>query len=133
MQAFIRHRDSANDYYTEELCTINELSNTAADPHVSIAEARVAPGVTTRWHRLHGIVERYVMLRGSGLVDVGELAPTRVEPGSVVVIPAGCPQRISNTGQTELVFLAVCSPRFQQQHYEDAEELMSGRNRDKVR
>lgn len=125
MQAFIRHRDSANDYFTEELCTINELSNSADDAAVSIAEARVAPGITTRWHRLHGIVERYVILRGSGLVEAGDLAPAAVQPGSVVVIPSGCPQRITNTGLDELVFLAICSPRFQQQYYEDVEHLVS--------
>jgi len=39
----------------------------------------------------------------------------------VVVIPPGCRQRIRNTGSSELVFLAICSPRFEPRHYEDVE------------
>jgi mannose-6-phosphate isomerase-like protein (cupin superfamily) len=119
MQPYILHRDNSSSYFTEELCHINELSNTAADAAVSIAEARVAPNVTTRWHRLHGIVERYVILAGSGVVEVGELAPQSVSTGAVVVIPAGCRQRITNDGTGDLIFLAICSPRFQPHLYED--------------
>jgi mannose-6-phosphate isomerase-like protein (cupin superfamily) len=121
MQPFIRHRNASLSYFTDELCSINELSNTAADVAVSIAEATVAPGVTTRWHVLHGIVERYVIQSGSGVVEVGDLAPQQVGPGAVVVIPAGCRQRITNNGSTPLVFLAICSPRFEQRFYQDVE------------
>jgi oxalate decarboxylase/phosphoglucose isomerase-like protein (cupin superfamily) len=35
-----------------------------------------------------------------------------VEAGSVVVIPEGCEQSITNTGKDDLVFLALCTPRF---------------------
>ncbi|MFZ9583515.1 MAG: cupin domain-containing protein [Pseudohongiellaceae bacterium] len=121
MHPFILHRDPTRSYFTEELCHINELCNTPDDPTVSVAEARVAPGVTTRWHRLRGTVERYVIQSGSGVVDVGDLPPTPVTVGSVVVIPPGCRQRIRNTGSSELVFLAICSPRFEPRHYEDVE------------
>jgi hypothetical protein len=51
-----------SEYYTEERCYITELSNTPNDPDVSIARARVLPGVTTRWHRLRATTERYLML-----------------------------------------------------------------------
>ena len=121
MQEQILHRKAAAEYYTEERCYINELSNIDADAAVSIAEARVLPGVTTRWHRLYGTVERYVILAGSGRVEVGALPPQEVGPGDVVLIPTGCRQRITNTGQRDLLFLAICSPRFQQQNYEDIE------------
>jgi mannose-6-phosphate isomerase-like protein (cupin superfamily) len=119
MQPYILQRDNSRSYFTEELCHINELSNTAADAAVSIAEARVTPGVTTRWHRLHGIVERYVILAGTGVVEIGELAPQTISTGAVVVIPAGCRQRITNDGTGDLIFLAICSPRFQPHLYED--------------
>jgi mannose-6-phosphate isomerase-like protein (cupin superfamily) len=121
MLPFVLHRDESRTYFTDELCHINELSNTAGDAAVSIAEARVEAGATTRWHRLHGIVERYVILAGTGIVAVGELAPQVVSSGSVVVIPAGCRQRITNNGDAALIFLAICSPRFQPQYYEDVE------------
>jgi mannose-6-phosphate isomerase-like protein (cupin superfamily) len=124
MHPSIQHYDASRSYYTDELCHINELANSVTDPAVSVAEARVEPGVTTRWHRLQGIVERYVILSGMGSVQVGDLAPAAVTAGAVVIIPPGCPQRITNTGQDSLVFLAICSPRFEQQYYEDIEALM---------
>lgn len=109
----------AEECYTPERCHIRELSNTADDPAVSIAQARVAPGVTTRWHRLSDTTERYVILQGEGLVEIGRLPPHTVHPGDVVLIPPGCPQRIANTGGTNLLFLAICSPRFRPEVYED--------------
>lgn len=119
MHPEIRTVDEDSECYMEEGCHILELSNSPADPDVSVARARVVPGVTTRWHRLNGVAERYVILAGSGRVEVGELPPQEIKPGAVVLIPPGCPQRITNTGSGELVFLAICSPRFTPAVYED--------------
>jgi mannose-6-phosphate isomerase-like protein (cupin superfamily) len=119
MHPEIRTVDEDSECYTEEGCHILELSNSPVDPDVSVARARVVPGVTTRWHRLNGVAERYVILAGSGRVEVGELPPQEIKPGAVVLIPPGCPQRITNTGSGELVFLAICSPRFTPAVYED--------------
>jgi mannose-6-phosphate isomerase-like protein (cupin superfamily) len=76
-------------------------------------------GVTTRWHRLAGITERYVILAGLGRVEVGDLPPQQVGPGDVVMIPPGCRQRIACRGESDLIFLAVCTPRFRPDAYED--------------
>ena len=38
------------------------------------------------------------------------------------MIPAGCRQRITNTGRDDLVFLALCTPRFVPASYEDLED-----------
>jgi len=119
MKEAIHHQDEAQEYYTAERCHILELCNTPDDADVSIARARVAPGVTTRWHRLRDVTERYVMLAGSGLVEIGDTVHADVAPGDVVVIPPACRQRITNTGQDDLVFLAICSPRFTASAYED--------------
>jgi mannose-6-phosphate isomerase-like protein (cupin superfamily) len=107
------------EFYTVEGCYINELSNSDADPEASIALARVRPGVTTRWHRLAGTTERYVVLSGSGKVEVGNLAAQTLAPGDVVLIPPGCRQRITSQGKEDLVFLAICTPRFRSEVYED--------------
>ncbi|MGJ8650718.1 MAG: cupin domain-containing protein [Opitutaceae bacterium] len=107
------------EFYTEEKCYIAELSNSSADPDVSIARARVAPGVTTRLHRLSKSFERYVILSGTGEVEVGELPQQTVRSGDVVLIPPMCPQRIKNIGKDDLIFLAICSPRFSEEDYED--------------
>ena len=110
---------SAVEVWTEERCFISELINIPADPECSIARARVEPGVITRWHRLAGIAERYIILSGRGRVEIGDLPPQTVGPGEAVLIPAGCRQRIANTGPGDLVFLAICTPRFQPASYED--------------
>lgn len=121
MQEQVRRFNARAEYYTEERCFINELANIADDPAVSIAQARVAAGTTTRRHRLHGIAERYVIVSGSGEVEVGSLPAQPVAAGDVVLIPPGCPQRITNSGAGDLIFLAICSPRFVQSAYEDVE------------
>jgi len=121
MKAGIKRHGSQREWYTAERCHISEWSNSADDPELSIAQARVAPGVTTRWHRLGGTAERYCMLAGTGLVELADLPPEPVAAGDVVLIPPGCPQRITNTGDADLVFLAICTPRFTPAAYEDIE------------
>ena len=107
------------EVYIPEGCFITELSNTPDDPALSIARARVAPGVTTRWHRVKDTVERYVILEGKGRVEVGARAPEEVRAGDVVLIPSSAAQRIANTGESDLIFLAICTPRFLPEAYED--------------
>jgi mannose-6-phosphate isomerase-like protein (cupin superfamily) len=113
--------DPALAFDIPEGCRILECSNSSADPDCSIARASVAPGTTTRWHRLKDTTERYVILQGRGLVELGELAPHNVGPGDVVLIPPLCRQRIANTANEDLVFLAICTPRFRQECYESME------------
>lgn len=119
MKETIKRIREEEELFTPEGCFILELSNSADDPAVSIARARVAPGNTTHWHRVRDTVERYVILEGKGRVEVGELAPREVGPGDVVLIPPSCRQRITNIGELELVFLAICSPRFRPEAYEE--------------
>nr|WP_320011129.1 cupin domain-containing protein [uncultured Desulfobulbus sp.] len=109
------------EYYFEEGCYITELHNTLADPAVSVARARVRPGETTRWHSLEGIEERYLILAGTGLAEIGEAPPQPVAPGESVSIASGQRQRITNTGREDLIFLAVCTPRFVPEAYTDLE------------
>ncbi len=111
-----------DEYYFEEGCFITELHNSPDDPEVSVARARVEPGRTTRWHSLEAIRERYVMVEGSGLVEIGDEAPRTVLPGEVVHIPPDCRQRITNTGSRDLLFLVVCTPRFTLEAYCDLEK-----------
>jgi mannose-6-phosphate isomerase-like protein (cupin superfamily) len=119
MNEAIKCLDSGAEFYTPEGCYIVEISNTPDDPDLSIARARVAPYVTTRWHRVVGTAERYIILEGSGRVEVGRLPPQEVTAGDVVLIPPSCGQRITNIGPGDLVFLAICTPRFRFGAYED--------------
>ena len=88
---------------------------------MSIARARVRAGETTRWHRVAGTAERYVVIEGTGRVEVGSLPPQDVGVGDVVLIPPSCRQRIANVGDGDLVFLCICTPRFRPEDYEDLE------------
>jgi len=125
MKEQIKKQNIKNEFYTDEKCYVTELSNTPDDPDVSIARARVEPGVTTRWHRLKGTTERYFIISGKGLAEVGGLPPQEVTAGDIVLIPPMCRQRITNTDKEDLIFLAVCSPRFTQNIYEDLEDTNS--------
>ena len=113
----VEHFGVRGEFYTDERCYITELHNTDADEDCSIARARVEPGVTTRLHRLEGTIERYVILEGMAEVRVGSAGPVAVQPLDVVNIPAGSEQSITNTGNGDLVFLCICTPRFRQKNY----------------
>ena len=117
LKSCIKKFDISREYFFAEGCFITELSNTPDDPAVSIARARVEPGKTTRWHCLRGVTERYVILEGIGRVEVGNLEPQVVNAGDTVIIPPGERQRISNIGENSLIFLAICSPRFEESVY----------------
>ena len=121
MQPVVIHPDDKAEYFSEERCHILELSNSHEDGAASIARARVAPGTTTAWHRLRGTVERYLILSGTGRVEVGDTLVNTVNVGDVVLVPADEKQRITNTGLAELIFLCICTPRFEWHNYERLE------------
>jgi mannose-6-phosphate isomerase-like protein (cupin superfamily) len=61
-------------------------------------------------------------------MEVGNLPAQTVTPGDVVLIPPGCRQRITGMGNEDLVFLAICTPRFRPEVYEnmDPDSVLSG-------
>lgn len=121
MRYVVRAGESQGDeVYTRERCFIRERLNDARIPEVSVAECRVAPGVTTELHRL-SVDEWYLVIAGQGLVEVGDAPPAAVGPGDAVVIPRGTPQRIRNTGDADLRFECICLPRFTPDCYEGLE------------
>lgn len=112
---------STAEFYLPERCHVIEWWNSPDDAHSSIARIRVEPGVSTQLHRLRGTSERYVIVQGRGRMHVGDLPPGEVGPGDAVFIPADVPQRIVNLGDDDLIFVAVCTPRFVPDCYENLE------------
>lgn len=108
------------EFYTDERCYITELLNCEQSPQVSVAQARVEPGVTTQRHRLVGVAESYVLIRGAGVMEVGDNQHA-VKAGDTVVIPAGEAQRVANNGDVDLVFYCICTPRFEPSCYVNLE------------
>ena len=135
----IRSTAVGGETWIEEGCFVTELFNTPVDPALSIARIRVAARTATRWHHLDvderyliaegtGVVdvdERYLIAEGTGVVDVDGVPPTAVGPGDVVVVPAGCGQRIRNDTDDNLVFYCLCTPRFTPDAYHDEPERNS--------
>ena len=119
MKPKIVKANSLKENPTSEQCFITENYSTE---NISIAQARVKPRITTLAHHLIGVNEIYLVTSGEGQVDVGDLQPTKVASGDLIVIPAGCSQRISNIGKTDLVFYCVCTPKFTSECYCDEEE-----------
>ena len=122
MQTKICRYDRDKEYFFREGCFINELSNTEEDPQLSIARVRVEPGECTRWHLLEDRSERYLILQGTGEVEIGDLGPVSLKAWDVARIPAGFRQRIRNTGTEDLGFVALCTPRFEYQSYREIPE-----------
>lgn len=118
MKPHIQRFQNSSEYFFKEGCFINELSNLPEDPELSIAQARVESGVTTQWHQLRETTKRYVIMEGSGIVEIGDHPPQNVTPGDVVYIPPNTRQRITNTGSQDLIFLALCTPRFEADNYQ---------------
>ncbi len=109
------------EVYFKEGCFIEEWLNTPDDPELSIARVRVEPHKQTRLHALKNTTERYVILNGRALVSIGESTST-ISQGDVVTIQPDEPQKIENLEATDLIFLAVCNPRFEEKNYIDLEQ-----------
>lgn len=117
----IKNNQNTEEYFFEEGCYITELWNENSDAAVSIARARLRPGETTKKHALNATIERYLVLEGEGRVFIGTDNGQPVKKNDVVVIPAATSQYIHNTGEYDLVFLAICTPRFLQENYQALE------------
>ena len=104
-----------------EGCFIIQRLNEPGVPALSIAQARVSPGVATALHTLSSD-ERYLISAGQGLMQLGE-RQLFVRAGDVVNIPKQVAQRIRNIGAGDLVFQCLCTPRFTPAAYAPADEV----------
>jgi len=122
MEPKVIRPEEGGEYFFREGCYILEVSNGEHDPALSIARARLAPGERTRRHVLDGVTERYLIAAGRGRVYLDDRPPQVVTVGDVVLIPPGSIQSIENTGDVDLVFHALCTPRFTPDCYRDVED-----------
>ena len=108
------------EVYFKEGCFIEEWLNTPEHQDMSVARVRVEPNSETRLHSLSNTTERYIILSGDAIVTVGEQS-WEVSNSDVVVIEADQAQKIHNKTSSDLIFLAICTPRFQIDCYQDLE------------
>jgi len=97
------------EYLTPERCHITEYLNRASLPSVSVARARVEPGVTTALHVV-SVDEWYLIESGEGLVRVGDREPWPVAAGDSVCIPCGVAQQIRTQASATCCFSASACP-----------------------
>ncbi len=122
MKMEIKKHAAQSEYWFRERCYIIETANDPGDTALSVARARVEPGVTTAWHLLVDTDERYLIISGCGMMEMGEEFRGEVVAGDVVRIPRGTRQRITNTGKDDLIFFAVCTPPFATESYAERED-----------
>jgi mannose-6-phosphate isomerase-like protein (cupin superfamily) len=107
----IGSRERADAFTTLDGSTIRVLLD-AADgaTNQSLAEAELEPGQATQRHYHARTEEVYVLLGGSGEMEVdGDRA--RVEPGDAVLIPPGAWHQL-RAGDGGLRFLCCCAPPY---------------------
>ena len=125
-----RHASSPPDWYipaggegefwTGERCYITELLNDDKSPDVSLAIARIEPGVRTQLHSLTGIEEVYIVRAGRGVIEIDGVEQ-EVAAGDRAIVPASAAQRVTNTGADDLCCYCLCRPRFRPDCYVDLE------------
>jgi len=82
----------------------------------SLAYAKVAPGQTTKPHKLRAS-EVYYILAGYGLMHIDE-ETLQVGPDCAIYIPPHSRQYIENTGNSDLKFLCIVDPAWRKEHEE---------------
>lgn len=112
MDVFNLHRVPA--FTTKDGSEIRELLShrNSCIRNQSLAEARVAPGMTTVLHYHPRTEEIYYILSGVGRLRVGE-EWREVAAGDAVAICPGEVHQITNHGAETLVFLCCCSPGYE--------------------
>ena len=112
----------ACEFWTAERCYITELLNDSKSPDVSLAVARIEPGVRTQLHSLTGIEEIYIVQTGRGVIEIDGVEQA-VTAGDRAIVPAGAAQRVRNTGSSDLRCYCLCRPRFRPDCYIDLESV----------
>lgn len=103
---------------TDQRCEIAKRVNDVVTPEASPACARVASGVTTRFHALDGVTERCIIIRGEDLMKADGRS-WRVVPGDRVSVAPGLAQCMTKIGTRPLELDCICTPRFVRDAYRD--------------
>lgn len=109
-----------SEQMTPERCHIIEIMNDQDNKDISIARARVEPGVQTQLHALNDTDELYYILHGTGRIFLGT-HQAEVSEGDCIRIRPGQSQSIVNEGKEDLIFLCICRPAFSSANYKNLE------------
>ena len=77
----------------------------------SLAEETLPPGATVTRHHHDVLEEIYLILSGSGLMQLGD-DQSIVVTGDAIFIPRGTPHQLTNTGTDPMRIVLVCGPAY---------------------
>jgi len=120
---FIKDIKNCEEIVAGDETTLKEILHPLKDElkiRYSIAHAVVKPGKKTLWHRMKAS-EVYYILQGNGLMHIDD-ETKEVESGHVIYIPPNSKQRISNTGNQDLIFLCIADPAWRKEDEEILEK-----------
>jgi quercetin dioxygenase-like cupin family protein len=108
----IRGRDrrpqrSNRDIFTGEVETVTYVDE-GLGKHLRLALVRFKPGARTKWHR-HAFEQGLVITEGRGIVATTETEHL-VEPGDVVIVPAGEKHWHGGTATSGMAHISVTTP-----------------------
>lgn len=111
----VTHIDRVPVFITKDGSEIRELLANRNAPSInnqSLAEARLAPGMSTAAHHHVRTEEIYYVLAGLGRMRIGR-ETVDVGPGQAIGIPPGAVHQITNIGHETLRFLCCCAPAYE--------------------
>jgi quercetin dioxygenase-like cupin family protein len=109
----VRNREEAEAFTTLDGSTIRDLLDAALGGarEQSLAEASLPAGGSTQRHYHARAEEIYVLLEGSGEMEV-DGDRRQVIPGDAILIPPGAWHEIRADADAELRFLCCCAPPY---------------------
>lgn len=126
----IRNIDEVESFITKDGSEIRELlaHRNSVIAQQSLAEARLPVGASTTPHYHRETEEIYYILRGRGLMTIGD-DRREVGPGDAIAIPPGAVHQLENTGEQPLHLLCCCAPAYEHDDTVLVDEEDSSRER----
>ena len=117
--SYLNHRSRSEAFRAPDGSRVRELMHPVhhAIERMSVAEAEVDPGGSTRPHRHPVAEEVYHILDGAGVMELaGE--QFAVVPGDIIRIAPGQVHRIETKSEVPLRFLCICQPAYRDEDTE---------------
>ena len=102
----IKSLDTITPIITDHGDAIKEI---LGQDDISIAHMTLLPGSKDAAHYHPDIIEAYFILSGTGAMHIDDKSQS-VKPNDAILVRKNKIHYIENTGDTDLMFLAICSP-----------------------
>jgi mannose-6-phosphate isomerase-like protein (cupin superfamily) len=109
----IKNIKKIESFITKDGSKIREIfhPNNSSIKTMSLAEAEIPPDKTTKYHYHKKSDEIYLILQGSGVIEI-EGKKRKVRENDCILIRVGTKHRIKNVGDDKLRILCSCRPPY---------------------